>query len=321
MSAAGNAASLAPYNKLTYTILPREYGDANRQIIEDHYNAKLRTWDEKIRENPKVRKSFRNLDQEKKEKSLADFNTSRAITRNIVVQTIPQGTLLYHYLERKPILYSSSGNRPYTAKEHMIYYYSRFAFQAISYNHKNDSVEFKLSKSLVNPKYYFGVPYVAYGVDMPSTTYNTMIPVVVKEDMHIAYLKSGSEVPNESIMHRLYPTDVFNFQRVTACQKIQKNTEFQCEGGVCGSGSDVDACLRKQFAAEHSIGGIAAIAGHDSMFQVNTTTGKNYPQKLQTKLIEYKDRSCRNEMHHVIYSWNTIGITSSSISNFYYFIW
>lgn len=37
------------------------------------------------------------------------------------------------------------------------------------------------------------------------------------------------------------------------------------------------------------------------------------------QLIKYKDRSCRNEMHYLIYSWNTIGVTSSSISNFAYF--
>jgi hypothetical protein len=262
--------NIGSYEDLTYRVLSRKYDDANIQFIQDYYNSKLEQAESK---NSKI---LIDLYKEKILESVRDYN---GISRNIVIRTIPKGTLLYHYYQNN--YYEERNNvkikRDTFSKQSLIRYYSRFGFQSIQYNEADDSVSFELSRSLASPKYFFGVPHAVYGVFQGETVYNTMIPVVVKEDMHIAFLKSGADINDQSILHRGYPSKYFNFQRVTECSSLKT-----CEDNVCNYGSSEDMCLRKEFAKTEKLDGIAAIAAMDSLYDED-----GRPQGLYRAIKEY----------------------------------
>ena len=288
--------TMGSYEDLTYKVLPREYGDSAIELVRQYLDDK-------------------NVEEEEKSYILKQLTDRKDESRNIVIQTIPKGTLLYHYychdiLDKDESRYRAYNNSPVPSwndltneqkaskednfyKSERIRYYSRFAFQDIKYNPTDDTVTFCLSKSLVNPTYYFSVPYAVYGLYQGMhREYNTMIPVVLKEDIRVAYLSSGADISDTSTTHRLYPNPYFNFQRVTSCNKtgiLQQN------GNVCGEGSSGDACLRKMFAAEESLDGISAIAENDAMLIYDNETNKYEPASgnLYGKMIEYK-----NYIHH-----------------------
>jgi hypothetical protein len=276
MSAAAAEPTVGSYEDLTYKVLPREYGDANIQFIQDYYNSKL---------TGKFNKNFINTT---KEKYLKIIETYKDMPRNIVIRTIPKGTLLYHYYQNDFYEATNSKSRETYRKMALIRYYSRFGFESIHYNESDDSVTFELSRSLASPKYFFGVPHAVYGVDQGETIYNTLIPVVVKEDMHVAFLKSGADINDQTIMHRGYPKN-FNFQRVMGCKSIQIY-----ENNVSKFGSDSDACLRKEFASAESLDGVAAIGAMDSLFNEWGKTQSlywaidHYSKQIQTRVNEFE---------------------------------
>jgi hypothetical protein len=325
---------LRPYTQLKYKVVSKEYGDANMQPIEAHYNKRIaEAPGPRVRANGTLAKfSLRQTIEEEKERVIKDMSERKDILRNISIQTIPKGTLLYHYYNH--IAYKDEFSVKNTTnpiseeqyhKEQIVYYFSRFAFQNIIYNKEDDTVVFELSRGLVNPKYYFGVPYVVYGIGVAAgqmLTYNTMLPVVVKDDMHIAYLNSGSEIPDETTLHREYPDKYFNYQRASTCDKLTNIKGTQYNGKIAGRGDGYDECLRKQFAAEESLDGITAIAASDIIMKYDNIMkeyihGATYGN-LYSKIQRYKDLVARPEStdyQKSIYTTIMLGLNQDTRGN------
>jgi hypothetical protein len=275
--------TMGSYEDLTYKVLPREYGDANNDSLLAFYSKRVF-----FSERSKQRYIA------EKKTDIDNFSSeSSGITRNIIVQTIPKGTLLYHYYYHPSYEPSSRLSPTFIRKQQTIRYFSRFAFQEINYNFENDTVTFCLSKAMIDPHYYFGVPFAAEGLSKKEDKiYNTMIPVVLKEDIHLAYLKSGAAIPDTSTMHKLDPNPYFNFQRVSSCKY---NDIISQNGTPCDkTGETADACLRTPFAAEQELDGNVALSWNDSLLMYdtrkNTYIVPDTNAKFYEKMLQYRNK-------------------------------
>lgn len=198
--------------------------------------------------------------------------------RDLIVKTLSKGTLLFTYswstpanplfsLPRNEELFSDAWRAKYQTQynqysaqsklvSRMSAYLGAFGFQSIWFNFTKQAYEICLAKDADTPKYFYPIPFAANGVNDYGPKYSFVVPIRLKEDIQVAFAKSGSEALETDFSHKGHPYTTFNYLRVPMCDRVS---------GCKKQGDEEDMCLATEFAASEGLAGICQISGQDTL--------------------------------------------------------
>jgi hypothetical protein len=176
--------------------------------------------------------------------------------RNIIVKTIPKGTLLFTYF---------MPNRSNTKEANIGEYLNTFSCPNIWYNPETKKYEYCLSPFESVRKYFYNVPFLSNGIDDWGSKYSNVSICVTKYDLRVVYGKSGTVIEDNTFNHK--GNVVSDFKRLVTCNKLK---------GACIRGDGSDMCLVPDFAYSQRIDGIEQFSGQDVLIQLNNKKNEFY---------------------------------------------
>ena len=185
-----------------------------------------------------------------------EYNFETSELRNVIIKTIPKGTLLFTYFQPARL-------NPRTKFDEIATYLNAFSCANLEFNREINEYEICISKNEPALKYFYGVPFIGNGVAHNGNDYRNMVVCVTKNDLRVAYGKSGTYIDDRTFTHK--NKVVYDPRHIVPCSEL--------EGG-CRSGKEDDACLVPEFARTFAVDGIEQISAQDCLTAFHTTTGE-----------------------------------------------
>ena len=187
-------------------------------------------------------------------------------TREIPIQQISPGMILYHYCTFPQRNQGESDND-----------YERRLFGTLLSQHgvpaiylpDTDRWKFCFGSMVASQQYYYTVPVAGMGIKGLGGNFNSCIISSTNRTTKWAYLKSGTTVDEKRAVHRRYPLPEYpnyDFKRLKMCDRIHDG-DWRASG-QCRPGREYDICITPEFQASEHIDGITCIAGEDSLVDI-----------------------------------------------------
>lgn len=187
-------------------------------------------------------------------------------TREIPIQSISPGMLLFHYCTF-PQRNQGETDHDYERRLFGILL-SQHGVPAI-YLPSTDRWEFCFGSTVASQQYYYTVPVAGMGIKGLGSNFNSCIISSTNRTTKWAYLKSGTTVDEKRAVHRRYPLPEYpnyDFKRLKICNQLHDSGRPAL--GQCRQGSEYDICITPEFQASEHIDGITCIAGEDSLVDI-----------------------------------------------------
>ena len=187
-------------------------------------------------------------------------------TREIPIQTISPGMLLFHYCTF-PQRNQGETDNDYERRLFGILL-SQHGVPAI-YLPSTDRWQFCFGSRVASQQYYYTVPVAGMGIKDLGSNFNSCIISSTNRTTKWAYLKSGTTVDEKRAVHRRYPLPEYpnyDFKRLKMCDRIHDGG--WPAPGQCRPGREYDICITPEFQASEHIDGITCIAGEDSLIDI-----------------------------------------------------
>ena len=195
-------------------------------------------------------------------------------TREIPIQQISPGMILYHYCT------FPQRNQGETDNE-----YERRLFGILLSQHgvpaiylpDTDRWKFCFGSMVASQQYYYTVPVAGMGIKGLGSNFNSCIISSTNRTTKWAYLKSGTTVDEKRAVHRRYPLPEYpnyDFKRLKMCNQIHDG-DWRASG-QCRPGRVYDICITPEFQASEQIDGITCIAGEDSLVDITKDWQEGY---------------------------------------------
>jgi len=187
-------------------------------------------------------------------------------TREIPIQQISSGMLLFHYCTFPQRKQGENDND-----------YERRLFGTLLSQHgvpaiyvpETDRWTFCFGSRVASQQYYYTVPVAGMGIKDLGSNFNSCIISSTNRETKWAYLKSGTTVDEKRAVHRRYPLPEYpnyDFKRLKMCDRIHDGG--WPAPGQCRPGREYDICITPEFQASEHIDGITCIAGEDSLIDI-----------------------------------------------------
>lgn len=191
-------------------------------------------------------------------------------TRNVIVKTIPRGTLLYTYFEPAYIVEQENKTKHHDITK----YLNTFACTNIEYSNEEGVYKYCISNTEPGLKYFYGVPFLGNGVLHKGERFKNVVVCVAKEDLRVVYGKSGTLVEDSTFAHKDRVAE--DPKRVIQCSEL--------EGG-CRPGKEDDRCITPEFARSYAIDGLEHMAYNDVLFHYDIEDNTFRPISLESKRL------------------------------------
>lgn len=195
-------------------------------------------------------------------------------TREIPIQTISPGMLLFHYCTF-PQRNQGETDNDYERRLFGILL-SQHGVPAI-YLPSTDRWQFCFGSRVASQQYYYTVPVAGMGIKGLGGNFNSCIISSTNRTTKWAYLKSGTTVDEKRAVHRRYPLPEYpnyDFKRLKMCDRIHDGG--WPAPGQCRPGREYDICITPEFQASEHIDGITCIAGEDSLVDITKDWNREY---------------------------------------------
>jgi hypothetical protein len=196
--------------------------------------------------------------------------------RTIPVETLMEGAVMFHYfwLPNRNLHETDADYANRIVARTM----SRFGIP-ISWNTAVQRWEVCFETTVKKYNYYYPNPCAGFGVSEWGVGFNAGLICVASRDSRWAYLKSGSHVRNDNVVHRRYPivadaTRNYDYLRLKLCNEVREPPAIPfLDATSCNPGQAYDICITPDFQINSNIDGITAIAGEDDLMDLSIHGG------------------------------------------------
>lgn len=207
--------------------------------------------------------------------------TYQDYVRDIPIQYVSKGMLLFHYFHFKPRnQYETDQNYKNRMFGELLTQYGVHC----KYIEQDNSWEFCFGTTVSSQQYYYPAPGAGPGVHGLGHNYNACMISSTNRDIKLAYLKSGSLANENRIPHRRVPLNNaqghsllpnYDYKRVVLCNKFNIATPGGDVAGLstCRVGNNYDVCLTREFQAGSGVDGTTSVAGEDSLMHIRKENG------------------------------------------------
>jgi hypothetical protein len=193
-----------------------------------------------------------------------------AYTRNIPIQTLPQGTFMHNYFSFPP---RAAGQNDIDYQNTLfVIFLGRYGIN-VTYEAGQRTMTFCFSGIRSKYQYYYPNPCAGFGAAGLGSRYNCGLISITKRNTRWAYLNSGTKVQNTTVHHRGSPSNQFrqiDNTRIIICDELRDTCHFDPNGQL---GNNYDICLTPEFMRNNQVDGITAIAVEDDLMDITRPVG------------------------------------------------